>query len=151
MNIAKGIGIDGFALDIGKDSYNDQQLGFAYAAAQAVNFSVFIRYANDMIGFPPSHLTCSCSVSTSATGTMEVCMYLLLPTDADLRHKDVGTMSTYMQTYGNLPAQFKFNGAAFVSSFIGDGFPYRQVESQSGVKLFACPNWQPGSLSGNDK
>ena len=62
MNLAKSIGIDAFALDIGefsnlrlpadqmtrnpnvgKDSYNDQQLGFAYAAAAATGFKVFIR------------------------------------------------------------------------------------------------------------
>jgi len=46
MRLAKDIGIDGFALNIGKDDYNDRQLGFAYAAAQSVGgFSVFIRYA----------------------------------------------------------------------------------------------------------
>jgi glucan endo-1,3-alpha-glucosidase len=64
---------------------------------------------------------------------------------------DVGLMSTYMQRYSNLPAQFKVDDGAFVSSFIGDGFPFRDVENQSGVKLFACPNWQPGSLSNNAK
>jgi glucan endo-1,3-alpha-glucosidase len=28
----------------GKDTYNDQQLGFAYAAAEALNFKVFISF-----------------------------------------------------------------------------------------------------------
>jgi glucan endo-1,3-alpha-glucosidase len=56
-----------------------------------------------------------------------------------------------MQKYGNLPGQFKYNSATFVSSFVGDGFQYRSVESQSGIKLFACPNWQPGSFINNNK
>lgn len=43
MNTAKAIGIDGFALDIGTDSYNAQQLGYAYAAAAATGFTVFLR------------------------------------------------------------------------------------------------------------
>jgi glucan endo-1,3-alpha-glucosidase len=63
---------------------------------------------------------------------------------------DVSTIASYMKTYSAMPAQFQFNGKPFVSSFIGDGFPWRQVESQS-VPLFACPFWQAASLAGNDK
>ncbi|KAF8144305.1 glycoside hydrolase family 71 protein, partial [Mycena galopus ATCC 62051] len=114
MNLAKAMGIDAFALDIGKDTYNDQQLGYAYAAAASVGFKVFIS-------FDFSYWTSS----------------------------DVSTMATYMQTYATEPAQFKYNNAAFVSSFIGDGYPYRTLESQSGITLFACPNWQPGSFVNN--
>ncbi|KAF8152842.1 glycoside hydrolase family 71 protein [Mycena galopus ATCC 62051] len=115
MTLAQAIGIDAFALDIGTDSYNDQQLGFAYAAAASVGFKVFIS-------FDFSYWT-----------------------DAD-----IGTMSAYMQTYATLPGQFMYNGAAFVSSFVGDGFPYATLESQSGVSLFACPNWQSGSFIDTD-
>jgi len=116
IKLAQAIGIDGFALNIGKDDYNDQQLGFAYAAAQAVgNFNMFIS-------FDFSYWT----------------------------NGDIDMMSQYMQKWGNMPAQLKIGDAAFVSSFVGDGFPYRDLENQSNVKLFACPNWQPGSLSGND-
>ncbi|KAJ7289549.1 glycoside hydrolase family 71 protein [Mycena rebaudengoi] len=114
MNLAKAIGIDGFALNIGKDTYNDQQLGFAYAAAANVGFKVFIS-------FDFSYWTSS----------------------------DVSTMATYMQTYATQTGQFIYNNAAFVSSFVGDGYPYRTLESQSGVTLFACPNWQPGSFVSN--
>ncbi|KLT44489.1 hypothetical protein CC85DRAFT_270841 [Cutaneotrichosporon oleaginosum] len=42
MTIAKSKGIDGFALNIGKDPYNNPQLTNAYSAAQAVGFKVFI-------------------------------------------------------------------------------------------------------------
>ncbi|KAK6967116.1 glycoside hydrolase family 71 protein [Favolaschia claudopus] len=111
MTLAKSIGIDAFALNIGKDSYNDQQLGLAYAAAANTGFKVFIS-------FDFAYWTAG----------------------------DTNMMSSYLQKYATLPGQFMYNSAAFVSSFVGDNFPYRQVESQSGVKVFACPNWQPGSF-----
>uniref|UniRef100_A0A1D1ZAN8 Glucan endo-1,3-alpha-glucosidase agn1 n=1 Tax=Anthurium amnicola TaxID=1678845 RepID=A0A1D1ZAN8_9ARAE len=42
---AKACGIDAFALNIGKDSYTETQLGYAYAAAQADgNFKMFISF-----------------------------------------------------------------------------------------------------------
>ncbi|KAJ7364618.1 glycoside hydrolase family 71 protein [Mycena albidolilacea] len=114
MTLAKSMGIDAFALDIGKDSYNEQQLGFAYAAAANVGFKVFIS-------FDFAYWTAG----------------------------DTSTMSSYMKTYATQPGQFLYNNAAFVSSFVGDGYPYRTLESQSGVKLFACPSWQPGSFINN--
>ncbi|KAJ7244276.1 glycosyl hydrolase family 71-domain-containing protein [Mycena rebaudengoi] len=110
MNLAKSIGIDGSALSIGKDSYNDQQLGFAYAAAANVFINLDFAYWGG---------------------------------------GDISPMATYIQTYATQPGQFMYNGAAFVSNFVGDGFAYRSLESSSGIKLFACPNWQPGSLMNN--
>ncbi|KZP22436.1 glycoside hydrolase family 71 protein [Athelia psychrophila] len=44
MQLAQAIGIDGFALDIGKDPYNAAQLGYAYAAAEALGFKVFLSF-----------------------------------------------------------------------------------------------------------
>lgn len=42
---AKASGIDAFALNIGKDSYTNTQLGYAYAAAAAAgNFKMFISF-----------------------------------------------------------------------------------------------------------
>jgi glucan endo-1,3-alpha-glucosidase len=114
MTLAQSMGIDGFALDIGKDSYNDQQLGFAYAAAEAINFKVFISF--------------DFNYWTSA---------------------DVSTIAGYINTYGTKAAQFLYNDKIFVSSFIGDGFDWRSVESQS-EPLFACPNWQAASLDSNN-
>ncbi|KAJ6515281.1 glycoside hydrolase family 71 protein [Mycena sanguinolenta] len=114
MILAKSIGIDAFALDIGKDAYNEEQLGYAYAAAGNVSFKVFIS-------FDFAYWTAG----------------------------DTATMSTYMQTYATQPGQFMYSNSAFVSSFVGDGYPYRTLESQSGVKLFACPSWQPGSFINN--
>lgn len=44
MTLAKSYGIDGFALNIGKDPYTDAQLALAYQAAQGLGFKVFISF-----------------------------------------------------------------------------------------------------------
>lgn len=44
MTIAKAHGIDGFALNIGKDDYSQKQLDLAYAAAEVVDFDLFISF-----------------------------------------------------------------------------------------------------------
>jgi len=42
--LAKSAGIDAFALNIGKDSFNDQQLGYAYESAAKNGVKVFISF-----------------------------------------------------------------------------------------------------------
>lgn len=44
MQRAKAAGIDAFALNIGTDTYTDQQLGFAYQSAASNNMKVFISF-----------------------------------------------------------------------------------------------------------
>ncbi|KAJ7766027.1 glycoside hydrolase family 71 protein [Mycena metata] len=44
MQRAKAMGIDAFALNIGTDSYTDQQLGFAYQSAANNGMKVFISF-----------------------------------------------------------------------------------------------------------
>lgn len=45
MSLAKSYGITGFALNIGNDPYNEQQLDFAYQAAEDVGaFDLFISF-----------------------------------------------------------------------------------------------------------
>ncbi|KAJ7134075.1 putative alpha-1,3-glucanase/mutanase [Mycena crocata] len=44
MKRAKALGIDAFALNIGVDTYTDQQLGFAYQSAAANGMKVFISF-----------------------------------------------------------------------------------------------------------
>ena len=90
----------------------------------------------------------SLSASTLPIGTVAVRPYLKHFLSAThLPFPDVSTIAGYIQRYGNQAAQFKYNNAVFVSTFIGDGFDWRSVESQSGIKLFSCLNWQPSSLS----
>lgn len=50
MQLAKSYGIDGFALNIGKDPYTDAQLALAYQAAKDTGFKVFISF--DVSNFP---------------------------------------------------------------------------------------------------
>ncbi|KAF8226555.1 glycoside hydrolase [Tricholoma matsutake] len=109
--LAKEMGIDGFALNIGRDPYTDVQLGYAYAAAASVEFKVFLS-------FDFSYWTAG----------------------------DISAVAGYINKYGSQPAQLMWNNKTFVSSFLGDGFDWRSVESQS-KPLFVCPNWQPGSLN----
>ncbi|KAJ7364641.1 glycoside hydrolase family 71 protein [Mycena albidolilacea] len=91
-NLAKSIGIDRFALDIGKPRRNNtgidlegflQQFGFTYAAAANLDFKVFISF--DFVYWSSA---------------------------------DVSTMASYMQTYATKPGQFTYNNTAFVSSFV---------------------------------
>ena len=42
--LASGAGIDGFALNIGKDGYTSQQVGYAYDAAEKSNFKMFLSF-----------------------------------------------------------------------------------------------------------
>ena len=44
MAAAKAAGIDAFALNIGKDSFTDEQLGYAYESASKNGMSVFISF-----------------------------------------------------------------------------------------------------------
>ena len=44
MQRAKALGIDAFALNIGTDSYTDQQLGYAYQSAASNGMKVFISF-----------------------------------------------------------------------------------------------------------
>lgn len=44
MTLAKSAGISGFALNIGLDPYNEDQLDLAYAAADRIGFDLFISF-----------------------------------------------------------------------------------------------------------
>jgi glucan endo-1,3-alpha-glucosidase len=48
-----------------------------------------------------------------------------------------------LNQFADLSAQFRVDGAAFVSTFAGDGFDWEAVRSATGKNLFVVPNWQP--------
>lgn len=75
--------------------------------------------------------------------------YHCFPLSTDEDDLDVSTIAGYINNYGAKAGQFIYNDKVFVSTFIGDGFDWRTTESQS-KPLFACPNWQSGSLSSNN-
>ncbi|KAF7317879.1 hypothetical protein MKEN_00875800 [Mycena kentingensis (nom. inval.)] len=45
--------------------------------------------------------------------------------------------------YGNLPAQLKINGAAYASSFAGDGLDVAAMKAAAGMPVFFVPNFHP--------
>jgi hypothetical protein len=53
MKLAKSLGIDAFALNIGVDWYTDQQLGYAYQSAANNGMKVFISF--DFNWYSPSN------------------------------------------------------------------------------------------------
>ncbi|KZV79724.1 glycoside hydrolase [Exidia glandulosa HHB12029] len=119
--LAKNMGIDAFALNIGKDYWNDQQLGLAYSMAAQLGFKLFISFDfsywnNGDVGAIASYM--------QRYGTLPA----QLKVSAD----------------GSGPGD-----RIFVSTFVGDGFSWRAVEAQAGLGLFACPFWQPNSLANN--
>lgn len=50
ISIAQSAGINGFALNIGTDSYNEQQLDLAYAAGAKMGFDMFISFDFNWFG-----------------------------------------------------------------------------------------------------
>ncbi len=63
----------------------------------------------------------------------------------------VSEISAIINKYVGQSAQLIVgNGAAYVSTFIGDGFPWNQVISSTGKNLYVVPNWQPDSATAGD-
>ncbi len=55
-----------------------------------------------------------------------------------------------MQRYIDQQAHMKVDGKPFVSSFIGDTFPWSQVATTLGREIYAVPFWQPTSSNAGD-
>ncbi|KAL4912482.1 glycoside hydrolase [Aspergillus aurantiobrunneus] len=108
MELAKEIGIDAFALNCASiDSYTDEQLAYAYKAAEEVDFKVFISF--DF---------------------------------AYWSNGDTARITSIMQNYSSHPGQFQYNGAALVSTFVGDSFDWGPVKKAVDHPIFAVPNLQ---------
>ncbi|OJJ65068.1 hypothetical protein ASPSYDRAFT_141658 [Aspergillus sydowii CBS 593.65] len=115
MELAKEIGIDAFALNCASiDSYTDKQLAYAYEAAEAVDFKVFISF--DF---------------------------------AYWSNGDTARITSIMQKYASHPGQFQYNGAALVSTFVGDSFNWGPVKNAVDHPIFAVPNLQDPNWASN--
>lgn len=115
MELAKEIGIDAFALNCASiDSYTDKQLAYAYEAAEAVDFKVFISF--DF---------------------------------AYWSNGDTARITSIMQKYASHPGQFQYNGAALVSTFVGDSFNWGPVKNAVNHHIFAVPNLQDPNWASN--
>lgn len=106
------------------------QLGYAYAAAASVEFKVFLSF----------------DFSYWTAGGEHFHFHIMDNKGTYIDFADISAVAGYINKYGSQPAQLMWNNKTFVSSFLGDGFDWRSVESQS-KPLFVCPNWQPGSLN----
>ncbi|KAL4787947.1 glycoside hydrolase [Aspergillus varians] len=55
---------------------------------------------------------------------------------------DTARITSIMQTYASHPGQFQYNGAALVSTFVGDSFNWGPVKNAVDHPIFAVPNLQ---------
>ena len=115
--LAQQMGLDAFVLNIGKDSYTDTQLGFAYDAAQQVNFKVFLSFDFNI-------------------GSLYY--------DAN----DAGLITNIVEKYGSRPAQYKYKGKIFVSSFGDFKTPRFDWSLLDSSKMYIVPNLQQDAIAG---
>lgn len=64
---------------------------------------------------------------------------------------DTDQITAYMQQYAAHPAQMQYNGAAIVSTFVGDSFNWGPVKSATSHAIFAIPNLQDPAEASNDQ
>ncbi|KAN0087472.1 glycoside hydrolase family 71 protein [Tylopilus felleus] len=100
--LAHQSGIDGFALNVGSDSWQPQQVANAYQAAQqsGTGFKLFLSF--DMTSLP-------CNGAS-----------------------DAATLRNYITTYASHPNQLIYNGRVFASAFSGESCQFGQSSVQSG-------------------
>jgi len=60
---------------------------------------------------------------------------------------DAAPIGQKIARYANRPAQLRYNNAAFVSTFVGDGLDVAAVRSAAGTPIFFVPNFHPGQSS----
>lgn len=104
IKAAHAAGIDAFALNIGSDAWQPNQVAAAYAAAQqsGTGFQLFISF--DMSVLP-------CGSPDGAA-----------------------TLRNYITQYANHPNQFKYNGRTFASTFAGETCQFGQDSVLDGWK-----------------
>ncbi|KAI9573692.1 glycoside hydrolase family 71 protein [Boletus coccyginus] len=100
--LAHQSGIDGFALNVGRDTWQPQQVANAYQAAlqSGTGFKLFLSF--DMTSLP-------CGSSN-----------------------DASTLRNYITTYASHPNQLIYNGRVFASTFSGESCQFGQGSVQSG-------------------
>ncbi|KAL4871081.1 hypothetical protein BDV12DRAFT_206924 [Aspergillus spectabilis] len=62
---------------------------------------------------------------------------------------DTPRITSIMQKYASHPGQFQYNGAALVSTFVGDSFNWNPVKSAVSHPIFAVPNLQDPNWAGS--
>lgn len=135
MKLAKELGIDAFALNIGTDDFTDTQLGYAYESAANNNMSVFISF--DFNWFDPS---------TSATqiGQM-IANYSTEP--AQLKVDGKVFASSFMGDGFDVSAM---RSAAAIDVFFAPNFHPEETTDPSAI-LDGAFNWMGWASNGNNK
>lgn len=104
--LAASKGIDGFALNTGRDTWQSARVADAYTAAK--NFTTVTGTAFKLfMSFDMSSLPCT------ATG-------------------DAATLQTYIKTYNTHPNQLKYNNKTLISTFAGESCRFGQSSLQTG-------------------
>ena len=88
--LASSKGIDAFALNIGRDTWEPDQVANAYAAAKSLGSPLKLFFSFDM-----SSLPCS-------------------------SRENAGILQMYIRKYANHPNQMLYNGSVLVSTFAGE-------------------------------
>ncbi|KAJ7636329.1 glycosyl hydrolase family 71-domain-containing protein [Roridomyces roridus] len=142
---AKSYGIDAFALnmyvslnpplDVRSDRDAQRRFVFFLNARPTTNQSVgnpVDTYTDQQLGFAYD--------SANRNG-----MKVFISYDFNWWNTDQGAqIGTHMAGYAALPAQLFINGAAFVSSFAGDGVDVNAMRSAAGRPIMFVPNFHPG-------
>lgn len=104
IQLAHESGIDGFALNVGSDSWQPQQVASAYQAAQqsGTGFKLFMSF--DMTALP-------CNTAD-----------------------DAAALRNYITTYAKHPNQFMYNGRVYASTFAGESCTFGQGSAVAGWK-----------------
>ena len=72
-------------------------------------------------------------------------MKVFISFDFNWWHTDQATqIGQLVAQYASSPAQLMINGAAFVSSFSGDGLDVNAMRAAAGRSIFFAPNFHPG-------
>ncbi|KAG6331266.1 hypothetical protein ID866_7823 [Astraeus odoratus] len=102
IQLAYESGIDGFALNVGTDDWQPQQVANAFAAAEqsGTGFKLFMSF--DMTVMP-------CSTAD-----------------------DAATLRNYITTYATHPNQLLYNGRVFASTFAGESCTFGQGSAAAG-------------------
>ncbi|KAK7689418.1 hypothetical protein QCA50_007210 [Cerrena zonata] len=102
ISLAASKGIDAFALNIGRDSWESGQVSNAYSAAKSLNttFKLFISF--DMTSLP--------CASTN----------------------DAATIRNYVNSYAAHPNQLQYNNSAFISTFAGESCTFGAASVDQG-------------------
>ncbi|KAF2122369.1 glycoside hydrolase family 71 protein [Lophiotrema nucula] len=133
MKLAHAAGIDAFALNIGTDPYNVEQLKYAYASAAGNNMKVFISF--DMVYFTPDNPS-----TPDMVGSL---IKQFADEAAQLKVDGKVFVSSFIGDSVNVQA---IRDAAGVQIFFAPNFHPTQTQSSEGLN--AALNWQAWDSDG---